>query len=79
MKKISMCVVPIILRHEQSSFNIVTYALIENCSQASFISKDLLSLLAVPTETTDFIINTITYSKTETCHIVSGLKVKGLH
>ena len=76
---VSMCVVPIILRHQKSSSDIVTYALLDHCSQACFISKDLLSLMSIPTETTEITTDTITSCTTEICHVVAGLKVKGLH
>ena len=78
-RNISMCVVPIILRHELSKSDIVTFAVLDNCSQASFISEEILSMLSIPSETTDLTVDTITSSKTEVCHVVSGLKVKGLH
>ncbi|XP_066924011.1 uncharacterized protein [Clytia hemisphaerica] len=78
-RNISMCVVPVILRHELSKSDIVTFAVLDNCSQASFISEDILSMLSIPTERTDLTVDTITSCKTEACHVVSGLKVKGLH
>ncbi|XP_066932171.1 uncharacterized protein [Clytia hemisphaerica] len=78
-RNISMCVVPVILRHELSKSGIVTFAVLDNCSQASFISEDILSMLSIPTERTDLTVDTITSCKTEACHVVSGLKVKGLH
>ncbi|XP_066918134.1 uncharacterized protein [Clytia hemisphaerica] len=78
-RNISMCVVPVILRHELSKSDIVTFAVLDNCSQASFISEDILSMLSIPTERTNLTVDTITSCKTEACHVVSGLKVKGLH
>ena len=76
---ISMCVVPVVLRHENSRSDIVTFALLDSCSQATFISEEILSSLSLQTETTDLTINTITSSKTEKCRVASGLKVKGFH
>ena len=76
---LSMCVVPIILRHEDSKSDIVTYALLDNCSQACFISEEIISLMSLKTTQTNLTINTITSVKTESCQVTSGLKVKGLH
>ena len=76
---LSMCVVPIILRHEQSRSDIVTYALLDFCSQACFISEEIISLMSLNTVQTNLTINTITSSQTDGCQIASGLMVKGLH
>ena len=43
----SMCVVPVILRHPCSKSDIMTFALLDTCSQGSFISQDLVDSLSV--------------------------------
>ena len=36
-KVISMCIVPVKVKHEDSKDTITTYAMLDNCSQGSFI------------------------------------------
>ena len=36
-KVISMCIVPVRMKHEDSKDTITTYAMLDNCSQGSFI------------------------------------------
>ncbi|XP_066917003.1 uncharacterized protein [Clytia hemisphaerica] len=78
-KNLSMCVVPVLLRHDHSKSDIVTYALLDTCSQACFISDEIVSLMSLKTISTDLSINTITSVKSEKCQVASGLRVKGLH
>ena len=42
---ISMCVVPIKISHQNCKKTIRTYAMLDNCSQGSFIKQDLLKSL----------------------------------
>ena len=44
---ISMCVVPIKISHQNCTTTIKTYAMLDNCSQGSFIKQDLLKKLSV--------------------------------
>ena len=42
-----MCVIPIVVRHKNSNKEIKTYAMLENCSQATFAKEHLLGLLGL--------------------------------
>ena len=44
---ISMCVVPIKISHQNCKKTIRTYAMLDNCSQGSFIKQDLLKRFGV--------------------------------
>ena len=46
-KAICMCVIPIVVRHKNSNKEIKTYAMLENCSQATFAKEHLLGLLGL--------------------------------
>ena len=47
-----MSVVPVLVRHCYAT-NILTYALLDNCSQGTFIDKDLLGDLDVESVSTE--------------------------
>ncbi|XP_066929860.1 uncharacterized protein [Clytia hemisphaerica] len=78
-KNLSMCVVPVPLRHDHSKSDIVTYTLLDTCSQACFISDEIVFLMSLKTISTELSINTITSVKSEKCQVACGLRVKGLH
>ena len=44
---ISMSIVPVLLRHNQASKDVMTYALLDNGSQGTFIDEDLVSCLGI--------------------------------
>ena len=44
---INMCIVPIKISHQNCKKTIRTYAMLDNCSQGSFIKQDLLKRLGV--------------------------------
>ena len=44
---ISMCVVPVMVRHKLSNLVVTTYAMLDTCSQAKFAKENLLSDLGI--------------------------------
>ena len=44
---ISMCVVPVMVRHKLSNLVVKTYAMLDTCSQAKFAKENLLSDLGI--------------------------------
>ena len=46
-KVISMCIVPVKVKHEDGKDTITTYAMLDNCSQGSFIHDNLVKELGV--------------------------------
>lgn len=63
---ISMCVVSI-LHHDSSKSDILTYSLLDNCSQGSFISYELYSMLDISICTTEVTVKAITSIETKQC------------
>ena len=44
---ISMCVVPVRVKHSDSDKEVKTFALLDTCSQGTFVTEDLISKLGV--------------------------------
>ena len=42
-----MCMVPVIIKHIDSLKEIVTHAILDSCSQGTFMVEDLVELLAI--------------------------------
>ena len=42
---VSMCVVPFVIKHKDSTKEIITHAVLDSCSQGTFIVKDLVNAL----------------------------------
>ncbi|XP_066931171.1 uncharacterized protein [Clytia hemisphaerica] len=74
---INMCIVPIVVRHSDSKYDFKTYALLDSCSQGTFIHQDLLSQLSVPSTETKLAVSTLTGFEYTNSHLVSNLSVKG--
>jgi len=74
---ISMCVVPVFLRHKSSSCDVLTYALLDNCSQGTFIDQELLASLSLDCSKTEITVKTLTSQVTESLDVVDGLSIKG--
>ena len=72
---ISMCVVPIKISHQNCETTIRTYAMLDNCSQASFIKQYLLKRLDVDGHN----LKALTGEKSEETLIVDNLKVAGVN
>ena len=44
---ISTCVVPVVIKHKDSAKEIITHAILDSCSQGTFIVGDLVNTLEV--------------------------------
>ena len=75
----TLCVLPVVLRHRDANSDVITYALIDNCSQVSFITEEVLAIMSIPSDMNLLTVNTINSCRTENCQVVSGLNVKGCH
>ena len=64
---INMCIVPVVVRHKNSKFDFKTFALLDSCSQGTFIHQDLLNELSVPSIETKLTVSTL--NGLETCLI----------
>ena len=75
---ISMCVVPIKISHKDCKNTIRTYAMLDNCSEGSFIKQDLLKRLDVDGPKLSLNMKTLTGKKSEETQMVDNLKVAGV-
>ena len=56
---ISMCVVPVDIRHKKSNIVVRTLAMLDNCSQGIFVKTELLEKLEVEGTNTSVTIKTL--------------------
>ena len=77
-KVISMCIVPVKVKHEDGKDTITTYAMLENCNQCSFIHDSLVKELGVHGMKTTLNLKTLHGEKTESTMVVEGIKVTGM-
>ena len=77
-KVISMCIVPVKVKHEDGKDTITTYAMLDNCSQGYFIHNNLVKELGF--HGVKIILNLKTFhgKKTEITMVVEGVKVTGM-
>ena len=70
-----MCVVPINLRYSRSGKTVKTHALLNSCSQGTFMFKKLLRNLGVNRQKTSITIKTVNGEVNNKATSVGGLKV----
>jgi len=72
---ISMCVVPVIVRHKFSNRMIKTYAMLDTCSQATFAKINLLSNLGIQGRKTSITVKTMNGEITKASEVIEDLEV----
>ena len=70
-----MCVFPVTLKHKNSSREVKTFAMLDNCSQVSFVKEDLLKKLKIGGRAALMSIKTLNRENTFQSHAVDGLQV----
>ena len=71
-----MCVVPVKLQHKESGKTIETFALLDSCSQGTFVLEKVVNNLGVKGRQTSITIKTINGEITNKTTLVKGLKVR---
>ena len=74
-KVISMCVVPICISHPSTNTKIVTMAMLDSCSQATFVSNSLVQRLGIKGRKTSLSIKTINGTERTPSSVISDLFV----
>ena len=74
-KIISMCVVPVKISHSKSKKEISTYAMLDNCSQGTFIKEDIQKKLGTVGREVDITVKTLNEEQSMKSTAVSGLGV----
>ena len=72
---VSMCIVPVKVRHVHSGKEIQTYAMLDCCSQGTFINTDLARKLKANGMKTSINIKSLNGEGTQESEAISGLKV----
>ena len=75
---ISMCVVPVHIRHKKSNIVVRTLAMLDNCSQGSFVKTELLEKLEVEGTNTSVTIKTLNGNQKHSSVAVDGLEVSNV-
>ena len=74
-KIISMCVVPVKVNHSKSKKEFSTYAMLDNCSQGTFIKEDIQKKLGAVGREADTTVRTLNGEQSMKSTAVSGLRV----
>ena len=77
-KVISMCIVPVKVKHKDGKDTIISYAMLDNCSQGSFIHDNLVKELGVHGMKTTLNLKTLHGKKTESTMVVEDIKMTGI-
>ena len=72
---VSVCVVPVTVKHKNSSREVTTFAMLDNCSQGTFVKEDLLKKLKIGGRATSISIKTLNGENTFQSHAVHGQQV----
>ena len=75
---ISMCIVPVKLKHEHGANEVTTYAMLDNCSQGSFIHDSVVKKLGVTGSKATINLKTLQGVISEKSVSVEGIKVAQL-
>ena len=72
---ISMCVVPVRVKHSDSDKEVKTFALLDTCSQGTFVTEDLIRELGVSGIKTSINIKTLNGNQKQSSSLLQGLMV----
>ena len=72
---ISMCVVPVLIKHKDSTKEIITHAILDSCSQGTFIVEDLVNALEIDGIDTSVVVKTLNGQSRLKSKLVNGLAV----
>ena len=74
-KVISMCIVPVKVKSAAQGKNVLTYAMLENCSQESFIQEALVKKIQEPGRKTTLNLKTLNEERSESTTAIEGLQI----
>ena len=74
-KVISMCIVPVKVKSAAQGKIVLTYAMVENCSQESFIQEALVKKIQAPGRKTTLNLKTLNEERSESTTAIEGLQV----
>ena len=72
---LSMCILPIDIYYEETKSQVQTYAMLDNCSQGTFIKESLINYLKMSALTTSITIKTLNGEEKVKTKAIKSLKV----
>ena len=78
-KVISMCIVPVKIKHGDNNKMVTTYAILDNCSQGSFILGSVVKKLEIQGIKTTLKLKTLHGERFEGTFAIAGFKLIGIH
>ena len=75
---LSMCVLPVKVQHKKSNKEIITFAMLDNCSQGTFARENLLNQLDINGIRTSTGIRTLTGHQKQSSYLLDELSVSKL-
>ena len=72
---LSMCVVSVRIRHEKSNKEVISFAMLDACSQGTFSTNKLMKDLGIEGTRTYINIKTLNGQEKQSTHILDGIKV----
>lgn len=72
---ISMCVVPVRVRHQPSNKTFETIAMLDSCSQATFVTKNLIEKLGISGRKTPLRLKSINDTERTNFTVIEGLVI----
>ena len=76
---ISLYIVPVKVKYEDGKDTITTYAMLDNCSQGSFVHDNLVKELGVHGMKATLNLKTLYEKKTESTMVLEDIKVTGMN
>ena len=73
-----MCSVPVSIKYKNNDKQITTYAMLDNCSQGSFVHEDVLKQLGVKGTKTTLNLKTLHGERSEIISTTAVMQVKGV-
>ena len=72
-KVISMCIVPVSIKYKNNGKQITTYAMLDNCSQGSFVHEAVFEQLGVKCTKTTLTLKTLHEERSENTSAIAGM------
>ena len=79
LKFISMCIVPVKIKHGDSNKMVTTYAVLDNCSQGFFILHSSIKKLGIQGIKKTLKLKTLHGERSESTFAIEDVKVTGMH
>ena len=74
-----MCIAPVSIKYKNNGKQITTYAMLDNCSQGSFVHEAVLKQLGVRGPKTTRSLKTLHGERSENTSAIAGMQVKGIN